>query len=184
MARRSSAAGDRDADESDERADEPRAHARRPHLIVIADVAAIAGDRVGIAELDGGTPVPQSTLQRWLCDSSIGRVVMAGSSVPVDLGRTTYTPSAAQRRALIARDRGCIVPGCKRKARWCDAHHVVPFPQGPTNVANMVLMCKRHHKQVHAGIITLLPNDMGTGWVAARPDGTLLRQRPPPHAAA
>jgi len=48
----------------------------------------------------------------------------------------------------------------------------------------MVLMCKRHHKQVHAGIIKLLPDDMGPGWVAGRADGTLLRQRPPPHVAA
>jgi Domain of unknown function (DUF222) len=184
MARRSSAAGDRDRDDSDDAASPaPTGRPRRPHLVVVADLEAIAGAATGIAELDDGTPVAQSILQRWLCDSSIGRVVMAARSVPVDLGRITYTASAGQRRALIARDRGCIVPGCKRKPRWCDAHHVVPYPNGPTNLANLVLLCKRHHRHVHAGIIKLLPDDR-LGWIVSRPDGTPLRQRPPPHLAA
>ena len=114
MARRSSAVDDTD---DPERLDPRRVAApRRPQFVVVVDVAAIAGDRSAVAELEDGTPVPQSALQRWLCDSTIGRVVMAGGSVPVDLGRLTYTASAAQRRALIARDRGCIVPGCRRRA--------------------------------------------------------------------
>jgi hypothetical protein len=172
MARRSSAADDHDG------------QPRKPQFVVVADVAAVAGDHAGLAELDNGTPVPQSILQRWLCDSTIGRVLMSRGSVPVDLGRLIYTASAGQRRALIARDRGCIVPGCKRKPRWCDAHHVNPYPNGPTNLSNLVLLCKRHRKHVHAGIIKLLPGDTGSAWVVTRPDGTPLRQRPPPHLAA
>ena len=109
--------------------------------------------------------------------------VLAGGSIPVDLGRVTYTASAGQRRALLARDRGCIVPGCKRKPRWCEAHHVVPYPHGPTNLANLVLLCKRHHRHVHAGTIKLR-QDNRIGWIVCRPDGTPLRQRPPPHLAA
>ena len=181
MARRSSAAGGRDINDDDEvGASRPR----RPQLVAVVDLDALGGDPAGIAELDDGTPVPQSILQRWLCDSSIGRVVMAGRSLPVDLGRVTYTTSAGQRRALIARDRGCIVPGCKRKPRWCEAHHVVPFPNGPTNLSNLVLLCKRHHKQVHSGVIKSQAIDGGHRWTVTRPNGTPLRQRPPPHLAA
>jgi hypothetical protein len=180
MARRSSA-----ADDTDESATSSPARApRRPQFVVVADVEALAGARSGTAELEDGTPVPQSTLQRWLCDSTIGRVVMAGGVLPVDLGRLTYTASPAQRRALIARDRGCIIPGCKRRARWCDAHHVEPYPSGPTDLSNLVLLCKRHHKQVHAGTIQLLPGDMGAGWLVTRRDGTPLFRRPPPALAA
>jgi len=182
MARRSSAVDDT------EDAETPGSSAgrvpRRPQFLVIADVAAVAGDRSAMAQLEDGTPVPQSVVQRWLCDSTIGRVVMAGGSLPVDLGRLTYTASAAQRRALIARDRGCIVPGCRRKPRWCDAHHVKRYPNGPTDLSNLVLLCKRHHRQVHAGVIKLLPHDMGSGWLVTRRDGTPLLQRPPPTLAA
>jgi hypothetical protein len=174
MARRSSAAGDRDTDP-----DSSGAGPRRPQLLAVVDLDALAGQLSGRADLDDGTPLPQAILQRWMCDSAIGRVVMAGPSVPIDLGHLTYTPSAAQRRALIARDRGCIVPGCKRKPRWCDAHHVNRWPDGPTDLANLALLCKRHHKHIHTGIIKLVADPTGR-WTVTRPDGTPLRERPPP----
>lgn len=183
MARRSSATGDRDHDHTPHTAP-TRSRPRRPQLIVLTDPAALAGDPTGTAELEDGTPLPFSILHRWACDSCIGRVVMAGSSTPIDLGTTTYTPSVAQRRALIARDRGCIVPGCKRKPRWCQAHHVTPWPKGPTNLDNLVLVCTRHHKHIHNRTIALTPDTTTRGWIATRPDGTPLRQRPPPAQAA
>jgi hypothetical protein len=180
MARRSSAVGDRDNDDTESTAAGPR----RPQLVAVVDLDALTGQLTGHADLDDGTPLPQSILQRWMCDCAIGRVVMAGQTVPINLGRVTYTPSAAQRRALVARDRGCIVPGCKRKARWCDAHHVVRWPDGPTDLANLVLLCKRHHKHIHATTIKLVADPTGR-WTATRPDGTPLRERPPPaHAVA
>jgi len=181
MARRSSGTGDRDHDTHARSAGN---RPRRPQLIVVTDPAALAGDPTGTAELDDGTLLPFSILHRWACDSCLGRVVMAGRSVPIDLGTVTYTPSIAQRRALIARDRGCVVAGCKRKPRWCQAHHVVPWPQGPTNLDNLLLLCTRHHKHIHAGIITLARDTTTGRWIATRPDGTPLRQRPPPSAQA
>jgi hypothetical protein len=180
MARRSSAAGDRDSDDD---TGTVRARPRRPQLLTIVDVPALAGDPNGRAELEDGRLLPLSVLERWACDCSLGRVVMAGRSIPIDLGQVTYTPSAGQRRALIARDRGCIVPGCKRKARWCEAHHVDHWPHGPTNLSNLVLLCGRHHKQVHNKRITLVKNPTGH-WEVRRPDGTPLLQRPPPTLAA
>ena len=98
---------------------------------------------------------------------------MSRRSIPIDVGSITYTATDGQRRALVARDRGCIIAGCKRKPRWCEAHHVVPWPRGPTNLDNLVLLCKRHHKHIHAGIITL-----------ARDQSTHRRQLPPPGRAA
>jgi hypothetical protein len=116
----------------------------------------------------------------------MGRVVMKGRSIPFDLGQVTYTPSPGQRRALLARDKGCIVPGCKRKARWCEPHHVVPWPNGPTDLRNLVLLCKRHHKQTHAKIIKLVPGDTEGRWIVVRSKGDtpLLERRPPPVLAA
>ena len=151
-----------------------RTTARKTQIIVV-----VRPD--GEAELEDGTFVPHRLLHQWLCDSAIGRVVMNADSVPIDVGRLSYTASDGQRRALKARDGGCIVPGCKRKARWCEAHHVNWWEHGgPTNVNNLVLVCKRHHKQVHKGTIKILHGDPVGTFVVTRGDGTPLLVRPPP----
>jgi hypothetical protein len=185
MARRSSAAGDRDND-PDETRPGPTPHSpRRPLLLAVVDILALQADRDGAAQLDDGTTLTKEMLERWACYSAWARIVMAGPSIPFDLGKVTYSPSPGQRRALTARDKGCIVPGCKRKARWCEPHHVTPWPQGPTDLRNLALLCKRHHQQVHRKIIQLLPGDTQGRWIVVRAsDGTPLRERPPPRLAA
>lgn len=182
MARRSSATHADDEDDGDGGSAAPRGgRPRRRQLIAVVDLDLDADELPATGTLDDGSVLPRSTLERWLCDCSLGRVLLQGRSLALDLGHVTYTPSAAQRRALIARDRGCIVDGCDRRPRWCDAHHVVPFPQGPTALHNLVLLCSRHHKQVHAGVIKLLWID--DQWLAHRPDGTRLGRRRPRAAA-
>lgn len=184
MARRSSAVGDRDSDPDDGQPVTIRRRPRMKQILVVADVNALLGDRSALAALDDGTPIPQRVLQQWSCDSAIGRILMKGPSLPLDVGTITYTATDGQRRALIARDRGCIVPGCKRKPRWCEAHHVNPWPNGPTNMGNLVLLCHRHHKQVHAKIVGLEPAGTPGRWTVTRPDGSPLLERPPPALVA
>ena len=182
MARRSSATHADDDGEADAAAAAPRGgRPRRRQLIAVVDIDPRQDELPATGTLDDGSILPRSTIERWLCDCAIGRVLLRGRSLPLDLGQVTYTPSPAQRRALVARDRGCIVDGCDRRPRWCDAHHVVPFPEGPTDLRNLVLLCSRHHKQVHAGVITLLWVD--DQWLAHRPDGTRLHRRRPTAAA-
>lgn len=70
----------------------------------------------------------------------------------LDLGRSVRTATPAQRRALGARDRGCVWPGCTIPARWCEVHHVPGWVHGSrTDVAEMALACGAHHQQVEAG---------------------------------
>jgi len=71
---------------------------------------------------------------------------------PLDLGRATRTISPAQRRALAIRDGGCRFPGCSAPPIWCDGHHVIHWLDGGrTDLANLVLLCRRHHRAVHEG---------------------------------
>ena len=66
------------------------------------------------------------------------------------VGRRTRTIPPALRRALQARDRGCRFPGCD--CRFTDAHHVVHWADGGrTDLRNLVLLCRRHHRAVHEG---------------------------------
>ena len=56
-----------------------------------------------------------------------------------------------QARAVRIRDTGCVFASCDRPAPWCDIHHVNEWTRhnGPTNVANLVCLCTRHHTLVH-----------------------------------
>lgn len=62
----------------------------------------------------------------------------------------TYTPTAAQRRFLAARDEHCRFPGCRQPARRCDVDHTVPYSEGgPTAVGNTAHLCESHHRLKH-----------------------------------
>lgn len=43
---------------------------------------------------------------------------------PLYVGRSSRTVSGAQFKALVVRDRHCIVRGCHRRPSQCQAHHV------------------------------------------------------------
>lgn len=135
-------------------------------------------------ELDHVGPVSASVARRLACDASVMRVVMAGRSEPLDLGRRTPVVSPAIRRAVMVRDGRCRFPGCERPKAWCDAHHAVHWADGgPTSVSNLVLLCRRHHRMVHEpGRFTLELED--TGPVFRRSDGSVLEDRAPPERAA
>jgi hypothetical protein len=98
---------------------------------------------------------------------------------PLEVGRTSRVVTAAQRAALVVRDGGCAVAGCDRPPAWCEAHHLVHWLHGgPTDLANLALVCRAHHRAVHEG-----------GWRLARhPDGQLTatppHRRPQPAPAA
>jgi HNH endonuclease len=83
---------------------------------------------------------------------------------PLEVGRTSRVVTAAQRAALVVRDGGCAVAGCQRPPAWCEAHHLVHWLHGgPTDLANLALVCRAHHRAVHEG-----------GWQLTRqPDGRL-----------
>jgi hypothetical protein len=89
---------------------------------------------------------------------------------PLEVGRTTRVVTTAQRAALVVRDGGCAVPDCDRPPGWCEAHHLVHWLHGgPTDLANLALVCRAHHRAVHEG-----------GWRLTRdPDGHLVAT--PPH---
>jgi len=89
---------------------------------------------------------------------------------PLEVGRASRVVGAAQRTALAVRDGGCVFPGCSRPLAWCEAHHLRHWLHGgPTDLANLALVCRAHHRAVHEG-----------GWRLVRlPNGQLTAS--PPH---
>jgi hypothetical protein len=58
--------------------------------------------------------------------------------------------TAALRRAVRSRDRGCTFPGCGA-TRHLHAHHVQHWSDGgATDLSNLVTLCSFHHRFVHA----------------------------------
>jgi len=83
---------------------------------------------------------------------------LLGTRNPLAVGRTARTATPAQRRALAARDRGCIIPGCAIPAEACQTHHVIEWSDnGATDLPNMALVCWAHHRQVDLGMWTIVP---------------------------
>lgn len=106
--------------------------------------------RQRVAETGFGSVISPNWARRFLCDAAVSRIVMTATSEILDAGRATRTWAAAQIRAITARDRGCIWPGCTIPAAWCEAHHINHWADGgDTSVTNGALICGRHHDRVH-----------------------------------
>jgi hypothetical protein len=150
----------------------------RPHVTVTVDVSTLK-EGIGKSELDHTGPVHPEAARRLACDASVMRVVMAGPSEPLDVGRRTPVISPALRRAVVVRDAGCRFPRCDRPHAWCDAHHVVHWADGgETALRNLVLLCRPHHRLLHEGGFHLeMVEDKP---VFRRPDGSVLEDRAPP----
>jgi hypothetical protein len=125
----------------------------RPHLSVIVDVATLRAESASPAqpaELGWSGPITASEAQLIGCDATISRILMDGPSLVLDVGRATRTIPLAIRRAVVARDRTCVAPGCHRPPEHCDVHHVRFWEQGgDTSLDNTVLACRRHHRMIH-----------------------------------
>ena len=81
--------------------------------------------------------------------------------------------TAHQRRAIIARDGGCVIPGCHVPAAWCEMHHAIGHAQrGPTHTDNGVLVCWFHHRTLDTSgweirMRDWLPETRAPSWVDA-----------------
>jgi HNH endonuclease len=82
-------------------------------------------------------------------DGAAASIVGSTRQVPLSVGRATRTIPASIRTALNLRDHGCRFPGCDRPPAWTDGHHIIHWPGGPTELENLVSLCRPHHRAVH-----------------------------------
>jgi hypothetical protein len=97
--------------------------------------------------LEGAGPISAEAAERLGCDARRLTIALRGRDlVHSRVGRCA---SYAQLRALHKRSDHCQYPGCTA-ARELPAHHLTPNEHGgKTEIANMILLCNRHHAHVH-----------------------------------
>jgi hypothetical protein len=156
----------------------PRAGGHRHQILLLVDHETLRADAPGRCEVGEGEPLAPETARRLACDASVVPVRTRGGR-PLDVGRRTRSIPPHIRRALTARDGGCRFPGCGQR-RFVDAHHIVHWSRGgATNLRNLVLLCRHHHRLLHEGGCTIHPRAGGLAF--HRPNGERIpdRHRPP-----
>ncbi|WP_145009480.1 HNH endonuclease signature motif containing protein [Mycobacterium marseillense] len=135
------------------------------------------------AALHLGPLLPDAERRYLTCDATC-EVWFERHGEVIGAGRVTRVINRRLRRALEYRDRMCVVPGCGA-TRGLHAHHLRHWEDGgPTEMANLVLVCPYHHRLHHRGEITLTgPAD---ALVVTDEDGRILSPgslaRPPTQA--
>jgi hypothetical protein len=148
----------------------PQNASQRTHLQVTTSLETLLGlEGCPAAEMEFSLPISAKTVERLACDCSVTRILLGSDSMVIDVGRAKRVISGPQRKALNARDGGCVWPGCDRPATWTSGHHIVHWIRGgPGGLTNLTLLCYRHHWMVHEG-----------GWQIVRSDDGRVTTIPP-----
>jgi hypothetical protein len=133
----------------------PPTRSASPYFVVVHVPLGALVDEAGEASALGGELerdglISTETVQRIACDATICVGVDDDVGHTMYEGRARRTPSDAQRREVMRRDRHCRFPGCTN-VTFTNVHHVVPWkPGGRTDLDNLVLVCVHHHHLVHS----------------------------------
>jgi hypothetical protein len=151
-------------------ADDVHPH-RRPITISVAiDLPTLLGLAENPGQLAGYGAIPASVARRLAADGNWQRFVSDPTTGNLlDFGREKYTPPQELVDYLLARDRVCRFPGCRRTGQSSDIDHAQSWETGgKTNPANLGLLCRRHHRMKTHG-----------GWsLESNPDGSCLWKSP------
>jgi hypothetical protein len=107
-------------------------------------------DNSGVGWVDGvEAPASLRSVRQLICTGGMQKIIFGENGEVLHLGGKERFFTAGQRRAIAARDGGCVIPGCTVPAAWSEVHHVIPWQNhGPTDIGNGVLLCWYHHHSI------------------------------------
>ena len=130
-------------------------------------------------ELERDGLISTETLRRIACDATLAVGVDDDVGHTMYEGRARRTPSEAQRREVMRRDRHCRFPGCSN-VTFTNVHHIVAWkPGGRTDLDNLVLVCVHHHHLVHSSGWAMTGN-ANEELTFTTPKGRVMSSRPSP----
>ena len=152
----------------------------RHQIVVHVDEVTLRQRHSGRCELEDGPAVPVETARRLSCDAGKVEILEDEAGEPLDVGRKTRTIPPALRRALNARDKGCVFPGCSH-TRYVDGHHIHHWADGgATKLSNLISLCRFHHRAVHEGGLKIERCDDGA-WRFIKRNGESIEGCAPGH---
>ncbi|WP_255770435.1 HNH endonuclease signature motif containing protein [Pseudarthrobacter sulfonivorans] len=155
----------------------------RAQVLITVPVMALLGVTEEPAMLDGYGPIPPSMARRLIADGadSFHRVLIdPRDGAPLEIGRSSYRVTKAQRQWLRLRDGRCPFPGCTNQSLDNEADHILAWADGgTTGVSNLGQPCHRHHRLRHttAWTPTEPTQDTPPGWIS--PSGRQYHSEPP-----
>ena len=139
----------------------PRAKAST-QLIILAEQGVVDGTNPrGRCEIIGTGPVPREILRTLSPDTELAGMIYDRAGRILWLGRNQRLANAAQRLAVAVRDGGCFQ--CGTPMHRCELHHIQEWhrDRGPTDIDNLVAVCRRHHKQLETDNLQVQPDPNG-----------------------
>jgi hypothetical protein len=128
---------------------------RRPLTVnVTIDLPTLLGLAENPGQLAGYGPIPASVARELASDAKWKRFITEPQTGNLlDFGRESYEPPQHLKDFLIARDRTCRFPGCRRSALLSDLDHAESWESGgSTSPDNIGALCRRHHRlKTHDG---------------------------------
>ncbi len=127
--------------------------------------------------VEDGPAISIATARKLACTAALGWMLHDHEGTLLDVGRRGRRPTAALRRAARERDKcRCRFPGCE--SRRVDLHHIQYWSNGGrTKLANLISLCKYHHKLIHDRGYLITPGS-GDAFTFYRPDGTPIPASP------
>lgn len=143
---------------------------RRPISInVTIDLPTLLGMAENPGQLAGYGAIPASVARELASDGKWKRFITDPQTGNLlDYGRESYEPPQALKDFLIARDRTCRFPGCRRSAALSDLDHAQSWDEGgSTSAENLGALCRRHHRlKTHDGWSVTSNSDGSCTWIS------------------
>lgn len=141
----------------------------------------------GLGWIDGvDAPISMRTINQMVDNGGMQPVYLAKNGAVLGLGQKVRCFTPSQRKAITARDGGCVMCRCWAQAQWAEVHHVIPWSRGgKTDVSNGVLLCWFHHHTIETSgweirMVKGMPQVKAPPWI----DPTRKWRIPEPHRAS
>jgi hypothetical protein len=126
---------------------------------LVADITLLVDERTlvdgelhehSVCETSHGAALSVASVRRLICTGIVTPIILGADGNPLNAGRTVRHANRSQRRALRAMYRTCAAGGCDVPFDRCEIHHIWESERlGPTDLANMLPLCSRHHHLTH-----------------------------------
>jgi hypothetical protein len=145
-------------------------HRDRAVIDITVDLSTLAGLDDNPGEIPGWGPVIADIARQVTADQHDAQwqyTITNDDGAVVTNGTTRRRPTTTMKRAVEAKARTCVFPGCRMPARECDIDHNQAWNDGgATTECNLAPLCRHHHTIKHRGWTLTQPKPGSYTWTS------------------